>query len=341
MMAKSFSIASDESDKDQTQTGVEGYAWFLERLKEESCKELVSKLRAFCARFSPEMNREDASLRFQIFLEKAHSKILTAPPFEKLTSPAQKERVMDCLEKFLVKHLGPKVYDANPDDSVSDKLLFEKMQAMQTGGLSLKKHLRGPSLPTELTDLAVKELQSLQSYRAPKDKLQCILNAQKVIRHALDIKAAGEWSADDLLPVIIHCVVRARPQRLQSDASLIRWFSAPGRLEGENDYIFTQLELAIAFIRDFDLRLLRPVTAELRESLDGITGNYDTLSLTLSDLPGFVRECQDMHEFLEILCPGRATGYDGAVSLAKFPVVLEWYASQADFFRKLKATIEI
>ena len=340
-MAESFSIASDESDKDLAQSGIEGYAWFLDRLKDDSCKELVAKLRAFCGRFSPEMNREDASLRFQVFLEKAHSKLLTAPPFEKLTSQSQKDRVMDCLEKFLIKHLGPKVYDANPEDAVTDKLLHEKMIAMQTGGLSLSKHLRGPSLPIELTDLAVKELQSLQSYRAPKDKLQCILNAQKVIRHALDIKAAGEWSADDLLPVTIQCVVRARPQRLQSDASLIRWFSAPGRLQGENDYIFTQLELAIEFIRDFDLRLLRPVNAELREILESITCSFDASSIVLSDLPAFVKECQAMHDFLEILCPGRVTGYEPSATLAKFPGVFEWYSAQADFFRKLKATIEI
>jgi hypothetical protein len=285
------------------------------------------------------MTREDASLRFGLFLERAHVKILAAPPFEKSVSNVQNERVMDCLEKFLVKHLGPKVYDANPEDAVTDKLLFEKMNAMQSGGLSITRHLRGPNIAPELTELAVKELQSLQAYRAPKDKLQCILNAQKVIRHALDIAGAGNWSADDLLPLIIHCVVRARPPRLQSDASLIRWFSAPGRLQGETDYIFTQMELAIAFIRDFDLRLLRLVTPELKSLLLKITATFDPNAMVVSQLPDFVQECQLMHQYLQISSPDRETGFEADLEISKIGKIFDWYVSQSDFFLKLKSTV--
>ena len=57
-MTEAFSIGSDDSEDREEESipaisnDTEGYAWFLERIKDESLKEFLRKLRAFCLRFS-------------------------------------------------------------------------------------------------------------------------------------------------------------------------------------------------------------------------------------------------------------------------------------------------
>lgn len=63
--------------------------------------------------------------------------------------------------------------------------------------------------------LAQKELQKINMYKAPREKLACILNCCKVITNLLHnaAVAANENSAgaDDFLPVLIYVTLKVSP----------------------------------------------------------------------------------------------------------------------------------
>lgn len=58
--------------------------------------------------------------------------------------------------------------------------------------------------------LAQKELQKINMYRAPRDKLVCILNCCKVINNLLTSVSAKDNppGADDFLPVLIYVTIK-------------------------------------------------------------------------------------------------------------------------------------
>lgn len=85
------------------------------------------------------------------------------------------------------------------------------------------------------------ELLKINSYRAPRDKLICILNCCIVlfglIRH-LEGESAG---ADKFLPLLIYVVIKADPEQLVSNIQYISRFRQPAKLESEAGYYLTNL----------------------------------------------------------------------------------------------------
>lgn len=61
-----------------------------------------------------------------------------------------------------------------------------------------------------------KEILKINTYKAPRDKLICILNCCKVI-FGLIKHVEGDAGADKFLPILIYVVIRANPPRLVSN----------------------------------------------------------------------------------------------------------------------------
>lgn len=111
--------------------------------------------------------------------------------------------------------------------------------------------------------LAKQELEKIKTYRAPRDKVICVLNCCKVIfgrflslvgsgaccvincvvkitgliRHASD----GDESADRFVPLLIYVVLRANPEHLVSNVQYILRFRNPDKLGGEAGYYLSSL----------------------------------------------------------------------------------------------------
>ncbi|KAJ6802465.1 vacuolar protein sorting-associated protein 9A-like [Iris pallida] len=101
-----------------------------------------------------------------------------------------------------------------PEEVHSDEELFEKIallqQLIQPENLDIK-----PVFQNETSWLlAQKELQKINMYKAPRDKLVCILNCCKVINDLLrNVSMASKDNppgADDFLPVLIYVTIKAR-----------------------------------------------------------------------------------------------------------------------------------
>ncbi|CAE8673299.1 unnamed protein product, partial [Polarella glacialis] len=123
-------------------------------------------------------------------------------------------------------------------------------------------HLGIPPVDTSLLALAVDELQKIDNFKVPRDKLVCVLNSCLVINDVLkralvESGSAGRpLSADDFLPMLIIAVVLANPPRLQSNVEFVAAFRHPSRLVAEDAYFLTALQSAVAFVKEASPKVL-------------------------------------------------------------------------------------
>lgn len=96
------------------------------------------------------------------------------------------------------------------------------------------------------------ELLKINSYRAPRDKVICILNCCKVIFGFLRNTPSGDQSADSFIPLLIYVVLHAKPDHLVSNVQYILRFRNQDKLGGEAGYYISSLMGAIQFIENLD-----------------------------------------------------------------------------------------
>lgn len=100
--------------------------------------------------------------------------------------------------------------------------------------------------------LAQQELLKINSYRAPRDKVICILNCCKVIFGFLRTSTKSDQSADSFVPLLIYTVLQANPDHLVSNVQYIMRFRNKEKLGGEAGYYIFSLMGAIQFIEGLD-----------------------------------------------------------------------------------------
>ena len=94
-------------------------------------------------------------------------------------------------------------------------------------------------LPASLAlfwQLAQKELQKINMYKAPRDKLFCILNCCKVIGNLLlhaSISSEDVPGADEFLPVLIYVTIKVRLNIYHCIIYLLKPYSYISRRERE------------------------------------------------------------------------------------------------------------
>lgn len=107
-----------------------------------------------------------------------------------------------------------------------------------------------------LDELAQKELQKINMYKAPRDKLACILNCCKVINNLLlnasIVSNETPPGADEFLPVLIYVTIKANPPQLHSNLLYIQRYRRQTRLVSEAQYFFTNILSAESFIWNID-----------------------------------------------------------------------------------------
>jgi len=127
---------------------------------------------------------------------------------------------------------------------------------------ALKQALRPEHLdiPEAMRDenqlaLAQKELLKIEQYKAPRDKLVCILNACKVVSD-LCARANGR-GADDLMPLLSYVTMKGAPQHLFANLSFIQRFRAERRLAfGEASYYFSTMCAVASFVETLNAEQL-------------------------------------------------------------------------------------
>ncbi|XP_049389354.1 vacuolar protein sorting-associated protein 9A-like isoform X2 [Solanum stenotomum] len=128
--------------------------------------------------------------------------------------------------------------------------------------------------------LAQKELQKINMYRAPRDKLVCILNCCKVINNLLTSVSAKDNppGADDFLPVLIYVTIKANPPQLHSNLLYIQRFRRQTRLVSEAAYFFTNILSAESFISNIDAQALSMDETEFETNMESARALLSGLS---------------------------------------------------------------
>ena len=85
------------------------------------------------------------------------------------------------------------------------------------------------------------ELLKINGYRAPRDKVICILNCCKVIFGLLKNTKKADTSADAFIPFLIYVVLHANPDHLVSNIQYILRFRNQDKLGGEAGYYLSSL----------------------------------------------------------------------------------------------------
>jgi len=247
------------------------YALFREMLKHPSAQPVIQQIRAFVNRFPPSLPRQDAAQRIHKFLNNTQEWMLSeSVVFAAEADEDGRTNAAEGLEKFIVCKLYPKLFAAEAGDEEEDARLQRHIAGFRWVDLShlgLAESLEDPSV----LELAASELRRMDQYKAPRDKLVCILNACRVINDVLRRSRADHGrplSADDFLPLLIYSLLKANPPRLHSNLEFVSAFRHPSRLIMEDAYMFTALQSALQFAKDAGPGQL-DVTAEEFERLCG------------------------------------------------------------------------
>ncbi|KAJ8129428.1 hypothetical protein O1611_g4199 [Lasiodiplodia mahajangana] len=147
--------------------------------------------------------------------------------------------------------MGPGRKGQHQEDVERDDILAQKISIY---GWVREEHLDIPAVTDsgkKFLALAQQELLKIKSYRAPRDKIICVLNCCKVIFGLLKHNKSDS-SADSFMPLLIYVVLRANPEHLVSNVQYILRFRNQEKLGGEAGYYLSSLMGAVQFIENMD-----------------------------------------------------------------------------------------
>ncbi|KAK3263739.1 hypothetical protein CYMTET_27472 [Cymbomonas tetramitiformis] len=236
---------------------------FLEKMRQPAAADLVRSIKSFIASFQvgqPDPERD--SLRAQEFMTSSEGSFRTNPLWRN-ASEEEIEAAGEGLEKYLMTKLYARTFAVTEEDKKEDAAVYNRTVAlafMRPEHLDIPLHYRNE----QCWLLAQKELQKINQYKAPRDKLVCILNCCRVISNLLNVSADENSppGADDFLPVLIYVVMKANPPQLNSNLEYILRFRLASRLRSEAQYFFTNLVSAVSFIKTVQATMLTDVSNE-------------------------------------------------------------------------------
>lgn len=103
----------------------------------------------------------------------------------------------------------------------------------------------------KLVELSGKELNKVNHFKAPRDKIICMLNSCKIIMAMLTNNKL-ENGADSFIPLLIYTILKGNLSSLASNTRYIERFRFESFFRGEALYYLNSLQAAISFIITID-----------------------------------------------------------------------------------------
>ncbi|KAI1347614.1 hypothetical protein F5Y01DRAFT_294682 [Xylaria sp. FL0043] len=163
--------------------------------------------------------------------------------------------------------MGPGRKGQHQEDVERDDILAQKISIY---GWVREEHLDIPPITDSgkrFLALAQQELLKIRSYRAPRDKIICVLNCCKVIFGLLKHNKSDS-SADSFMPLLIYVVLRANPDHLVSNVQYILRFRNQEKLGGEAGYYLSSLMGAVQFVENMDRTTLTISDEEFEQNVE-------------------------------------------------------------------------
>jgi Rab5 GDP/GTP exchange factor len=237
------------------------YKVFREKMKSQPAAEFVKSMKNFVLGTMREyrdttrerVSREDSGTRVRSFLKQLESRMASSDHW-KTESEDEWDNTVEGLEKFLMAKIYEAVFCPREVDKEEDINLSKRIRSLNFISfqhLDISGAETGPEF-THTWKLAMSELRKMDGYKAPRDKMVCLLNCCKVISQLLnDARAANDEKlpgADEFLPALIYVVLKANPPNLRSNLAYIDAFRNPDKMLSEPGYWYTNLYSAVSFV---------------------------------------------------------------------------------------------
>ncbi len=162
---------------------------------------------------------------------------------------------------------GPGRRGQHQEDVERDEVIAQKMRIY---GWISEEHLDIKPINEKgrnFLAMAQRELLKINTYRAPRDKVICVLNCCKVIFGFLKNSKADQ-SADSFVPLLIYTVLQAKPQHLVSNVQYIWRFRNQDKLGGEAGYYMSSLMGVVTFIENLDRTTITITDEEFERNVE-------------------------------------------------------------------------
>ncbi|GME72237.1 unnamed protein product [Ambrosiozyma monospora] len=243
---------------------------FLRMFKTRQCEPIHKYLRSFLYQYNQKNWTIDEQVKlikdFENFL---FDKMQQYPPFDGLKSESELDNCKEGIEKLVMTRtystaFSPVVAKAkqssqHADDLAKDRQYNENVKLYHWLEL---KHLDVPmnlNVESNFVKLASSEINKINNYKSPRDKIICILNCCKIIfgliRQQQKLQKIEE-NADSFVPLLIYVLLQAKTKFLYSNLMYIERFRNEEFLVGEPSYYVSTLQLAVNFIIDLDFEKL-------------------------------------------------------------------------------------
>lgn len=200
-------------------------------------------------------------------MEKLVMNRLYAQTFSPAIPPPQPIPGAKPRRKGAERPLGPGRRGQHQEDVERDEVVAQKIKIY---GWVREEHLDIPPVGESgkrFLKLAQQELLKIKSYRAPRDKIICILNCCKVIFGLLK-HSKSDSSADSFMPLLIYVTLQANPEHIVSNVQYILRFRNQEKLGGEAGYYLSSLMGAVQFIENMDRTTLTISDEEFEKNVE-------------------------------------------------------------------------
>lgn len=243
---------------------------FLVHLRKKSADPIVRYIRSFLVSFSRQAHTFTLEQRvkvvrdFKLFM---NDKFLLFQPFASMDD-IDLENSREGLEKLIMNRIYSNCFppeiikqsstylpetcrkDLEADAVFSQQL--EKFSWINGSHLDIDLEL----LKNDMVEYSTTELNKINNYRAPRDKIICILNCCKIIFSFLKV-SNHETNADAFVPLLILILIKAKTPNLVSNIHYIESYRGEEWLSyGETSYYLSSLQGAINFINTISVESL-------------------------------------------------------------------------------------
>jgi len=242
---------------------------FFQKLRLPEAANVVRDLNAFARKLGGRLPRrtQDQAAEVHGFINKLRYALIAGHPLWRSCSQEELDDIADGAEKYLTAKLFPAIFPL-PEERTNDERLAARIRELW---FVTREHLGVPShIAAEQLALAVSELSAINRYKSPQDKATIVLNCCKILSGACRITNSQQQQqpekraigADELLPMLIHVVLKSATPNLASNAEYVMHFRNPRRFANEAKYCVTLLRSAISFVIDMTSESLCSITPD-------------------------------------------------------------------------------
>lgn len=236
---------------------------FLNQLQAQKADPIVRYTRSFIHNFISERHSWSASEQEKLifdFKEFIYSKYKLYEPFKSMDS-IKLNNAKEGMEKLIMGKLYKRCFspclellneDLDPEhkEDLSMDLKFKKK--ISEFKFLKPVHLDIPvNVGTQLdkfVKFSMDELSKINRFKAPRDKMVCILNCCKVIFGILKQSHLEKNGADSFIPLLIYTILKSNFDNLYSNIKYIERFRYIEFIRGEESYYLSSLQAAVNFI---------------------------------------------------------------------------------------------